>query len=297
MIDIISKSKVWLILSGSLVLISIIALLTFGLNLGIDFAGGSLIEISTGEDTDNQKIEEIIEDSDLGLETVRVQQIEENIFLIRTVFLEEEKHNQLKDVLTDEIEDFEEVRFENVGPTVGKDLQARALWSLIAAIFGIIIYIWWAFRKLPSDVSSFQFGIAAILALVHDTVIVFGLFSILGYFFSEIVVESYFIIAILTVIGFSVNDTIVVFDRLRENLLEQGSEDFPKIANDSINQSLIRSINMSLTLLFVLLAMYFLAGTGIKNLVLALIIGTIVGTYSSLFVAMPFVNWWHNRSA
>jgi len=297
MINVISRSKTWFIISSFLVVLSLISFFFFGLNLGIDFSGGSLIEIQVKDQIDNRQIKEIIENSQFNLESLRVQKVGDNQFLIKTSYLSEEDHNKLIEGLNKELEGLNETKFENVGPTVGNDLQRKAIWSVIFAAIGIILYIWWAFRKLPTGVSSFQFGVAAIVALIHDVLVVVGVFSLLGHFFTSIVVDSYFIVALLTVMGFSVHDTIVVFDRLRENLLDEGvDEEFERIANESVNQTLVRSINTSFTLLIVLLAMLFLAGGGIQNFIIALTTGIVIGAYSSIFVATPFVNWWHKKS-
>lgn len=295
MIDIISQKKIYFTISAILVVVSLAFFFIFGLNLGIDFTGGSLMEMTIKEQIDNNRIEKIIEDSKLDIKSVRVQKTDKNNFIIKTSYLGKETHNELAELLNDKLTGFEEIKFEDVGPTVGKDLQGKAIWSVIVAALGIILYIWWAFRSLPSGASSFQFGVSAIVALLHDVLIVVGVFSLLGHFFTSIVVDSYFIVALLTVMGFSVHDTIVVFDRLRENLIEEGSEEFERVANESVNQTLVRSINTSLTLLIVLLSMYFLAGGGIQNFILALTVGVVVGAYSSIFVASPFVSWWHNK--
>jgi len=295
MIDIIGKRKIWFIISGSLVVASLFFFVIFRLNLGIDFAGGTLYEIEVGESQiDHLQVEKAIKDSGVKLKSVQVQKVGEGKFLIKTDYLNQEDHQKIKEKLG-KFKDFKETKFEKVGPTVGKNLERKAIWAVVIAAVGIIIYIWWAFRKLPSDVSSFQFGLAAVIALVHDIAIVVGSFALLGHFFSSVMVDTYFIVALLTVMGFSVHDTIVVFDRLRENLLKEGSKNFSKTANDSVLQTAIRSINVSLTLIIVLLTLYFLGGGGIRNFVLAMIIGTISGTYSSIFVATPLVAWWHKR--
>jgi preprotein translocase subunit SecF len=294
MINIVGQRKIWFILSGSLVLVSILFLILFGLNLGIDFAGGTMMEVKTIDpDLDRLKIEQAVAETGLDLKSIQVQKIGSQEFLIKTGHLAQEDHQKIKEKLAQDL-GCQETKFENVGPTVGKDLQRKAIWAVIVAALGIIFYIWWAFRRLPPGVSSFQFGVAAIIALLHDVIIVTGLFALSGHFFPSVMIDSYFIVALLTIMGFSVHDTIVVFDRLRENLLKEGSGNFEKTVNDSINQTIIRSINVSLTLVIVLLALYFLGGGGIKNLLLALIVGTVIGTYSSIFVATPLVVWWNS---
>lgn len=295
MLNIIQRRKIWFIVSTVLVLLSIIFFVLFRLNLGIDFAGGTIMEVKISEQVAPQELESEVENPLEELQTVETQKLSEGEYLIKTRHLNQEQHETIKEHLSQVYPNYEESRFENVGPSVGRDLQNNAVWSVIVAAVGIILYIWWAFRRLPSEVSSFQFGVAAIIALLHDIMIVVGTFALLGYFFPSVMVDSYFIVALLTIMGFSVHDTIVVFDRLRENLLEEGGQHFEKVANDSINQTIVRSINMTLTLLIVLGAMYFLGGGGVGNFLLALIIGVVIGTYSSIFVATPVVVWWQSR--
>ncbi len=192
-----------------------------------------------------------------------------------------------------EILGVKEIRYENVGPTVGKDLTKKAIISLIIAVICIILYIAWAFRKISSFTASWKFGICAILALVHDVLITLGVFSILGKFLN-IEVGSFFVVALLTIIGYSVNDTVVVFDRVRENLRKKPDIPFEKNINNSVIESITRSLNTSLTTLFVLFALFLFGGETIRFFVLALIVGFIAGAYSSIFIASPLLVVWRN---
>jgi preprotein translocase subunit SecF len=176
---------------------------------------------------------------------------------------------------------------------IGKELRSAAFLQLILVSLGIIFYIAYAFRKVSKPVSSWRFGIAAIVALIHDLFIVIGAFSLLGHF-GGVEIDSLFVTALLTVLGFSVHDTIVVFDRIRENLRIRAGQSLSEIINSSINQTLVRSINTSLTVIFVLLALLLFGGESIHNFVLALFIGIIAGTYSSIFIASPILIVWHN---
>jgi len=185
-----------------------------------------------------------------------------------------------------------EERFETIGPVIGEEIKKKAWVAIFFTVIAIVLYIAYVFRKVSKPVASWKYGIAAIVALVHDIVIITGLFSILGHFFGT-EVNSLFITALLTILGFSVNDTIVVFDRTRENLNKHYSQDFEKIVNDSVNSSITRSVNTSLTTLLILLALFFFGGETIKDFVLALIAGVVVGTYSSIFVASPIIVSWN----
>ena len=182
---------------------------------------------------------------------------------------------------------------ETVGPTISKELAHKALAAVGVSILGILIYITWAFRKIPKPTSSVAFGICTVIALVHDVIVVVGIFAILGHF-KGIEIDSLFITALLTVIGFSVHDTIVVFDRIRENLIKYPETNFPEVVNHSLNQTLGRSLNTSLTAVFVLVALYLFGGESIRIFVLALLIGIISGTYSSIFNASPLLVVWQN---
>jgi len=184
--------------------------------------------------------------------------------------------------------------FETIGPVIGSEITANAVKAVIVAAILIVLYISWSFRKVPKPASSFRFGICAIIALLHDALVLIGLFSLLGHFF-HVEVDSLFVTAVLTVIGFSVHDTIVVFDRIRENLLKSGSGvAFEQIVNDSIVQTLSRSLNTSLTAILVLLSLLLFGGESIRWFVVALLIGIISGTYSSIFNAAPLLVVWQD---
>ena len=183
-----------------------------------------------------------------------------------------------------------------MGPTVGDTMKYKATMALIIALFAIVFYIAFAFRKIPRNVSPWRFGLSAIIALTHDILFVVGIYSILGYFFG-VEIDALFITALLTILGFSVHDTIVVFDRLRENLKNMGRDvSFGDVANQALTQTMARSLNTSISTLFTLCALLFLGSPSIFYFVLALVLGTIVGTYSSIFVASPVLVWWHNRA-
>ena len=183
-----------------------------------------------------------------------------------------------------------------MGPIIGSELKRKSVWAIAIALFFIVSYISWAFRKVSYPVESWKYGIAAILALAHDIILPLGVFSALGHFYG-VEIDSLFLTAILTVLGFSVHDTIVVFDRIRENLFKHVQIDFEATVNKSVNETIMRSINTSLTTLLVLVALYLFGGESIRYFTLTLIIGITVGTYSSIFVASPLLVDWHRFSA
>ena len=195
-------------------------------------------------------------------------------------------------VLSEKYEGMIEEQFTSIGPVIGRELKGQAAVQLILVSLGIIFYIAYAFRKVTRPVSSWRFGVAAIVALVHDLLIVIGVFAILGHY-RGVEVDSLFVTALLTVLGFSVHDTIVVFDRIRENLRIRAGANLFEIINNSINQTLIRSLNTSLTVVFVLAALFLFGGESIHYFVLALLIGIVAGTYSSIFIASPILYVWH----
>ncbi len=296
--------KIYFSLSSILVLASIISLALFQLNLGIEFIGGSLLEIEFlhGRPS-NQAISDKLSDLELG--SITIQPIAENNAILRMKDIDEPTHQQILQILAENFanvpppqarelaisEIILENRFESIGPVIGKELQAKAFYAIIIVIIAIIAYIAWAFRKVSQPVKSWKYGIVAIIALMHDVIITLGIFSLLGKFMN-IEIGIAFIAALLTILGYSVNDTIVVFDRVRENLLYSDENDFEQIVNSSVRQTIRRSINTSLTTLFVLLAIFFFGGQTIKYFILALIIGVISGTYSSIFLASPLLVVW-----
>jgi preprotein translocase subunit SecF len=297
MIPIIKLRKIWFIISGILITASIVSLIAFGLNFGIDFIGGSLLEVEIRNDSANiENIKENLEPLDLG--DITVQAGEGQNFIIRTQHIDEAKHQETLMVLNESysVESetvIEENRFDSIGPTIGEELKGKAVVAIILVLISIILYIAWAFRKVSGKIPSWKFGVSAIIALFHDIIIVLGVFAILGHFWG-VEINSLFVIALLTVLGYSVNDSIVVFDRIRYNILKS-SDPFEYTVERSVNQTLVRSINTSVTTLLVLFALYLFGGATIQWFVFALIIGVIAGTYSSIFVASPILVVWEKR--
>jgi len=289
MIDFVSKKWFYFAFSTLILIPGLVSLAVYKLNLGIDFVGGTLIEIRFEKAASKQGLESAIEET--GVEVSTVQTTDQNTFLIRTKPLDEEQHKKLIEAVGNKFGLLNELRRETVGPTIGAELLRKAVIALVLASVAIVFYVAWAFRKVPKPASSWQFGISAIVALLHDVFVVVGVFSILGHFFA-VEVDALLVTALLTIIGFSVHDTIVVFDRIRENLLRETYTSFADTVNHSIMQTLARSLNTSLTVVFVLLAVLLFGGSSIRWFTVALLIGVISGTYSSPFVAVPLLVTW-----
>ncbi|HOK35298.1 MAG TPA: protein translocase subunit SecF [Candidatus Pacearchaeota archaeon] len=285
MVDFLKYSKLYFIFSGILILCSIIFLITWGLKAGIDFTGGSVIEVEfknqrpSIEELEDALLKEIGNDFTL-------QEVGENGIILKSKEIPEETHQKIIEILGVKGE-LEEKRFETLGPAIGSELQKSTIIAIVLSSISIIIYIAFAFRRVSRPVSSWQYSIAAIIALLHDILITCGVFAFLGKFFN-IEIDIPFVAALLTILGYSINDTIVVFDRCRENLFKTNGE-FKEILNNSLNETLARSFFASFTTLFPLFAMLFFGGESLFSFVLALIIGISFGAYSSIFIATPLI--------
>ncbi len=274
---------------------SFLCLLIFGFNLGIDFTGGSLWEVTSLNIQNNTiKIVDYLENEGLG--QINVQTTNEDSLILRFSNISEEKHVQLLGKLQEIIPSIQEKKFESIGPSIGKELKSKSIWAVFLVFFGILAYLSYAFRHSSFRVPSYQYGILAVLVLMHDVVFIIGLFSLFGKLRGW-EVNSDFLVALLVVAGYSVHDTIVVFDRVRENIRLKTKEGLAEIINLSINQTLLRSLNTSLTTVFPLIALYFLGPVSIKILVIAMISGVVIGTYSSICLAAPLLYDWSQRRA
>lgn len=279
------KYKVWFFIASLLIIVpGIVFMFMGGLKFGIDFTGGGLLEYKF------EKPVNIDELKNFG----SVVSSGGNTYILRTPASSQADLEKLKTQITEKVGKFEIRREENVGPTIGKELEQKALIALVISWVTIILYITFAFRKVPKPASSFRFGVSAIAALVHDVLLLVGVFAILGYFW-HVEVDTLFVTALLTVVGFSVHDTIVVFDRIRENLPKHLSKKFETVVDISITQTLGRSLNTSLTVVFVLTALLLFGGVTIKWFVVALLIGIVSGTYSSIFNASAILSWWEEK--
>lgn len=291
--NIIGNRKIFYVVSGVLVLLSVIVFALWGLRLGIDFSGGSILELEfSGIRPDVQELKSATAEWSGG--TILFTPVEELGLLVRTEHLSEEKHQELLGLLSGGEEGlFIETRFDSIGPTIGRELKNRSLISLVLVISLIVLYVAWAFRKVSQPIQSWKYGVVTIITLVHDVILPVGVFAFLGRFYM-IEVDTLFVTALLTIMGFSVHDTIVVFDRIREHLKAariQGG--FEGIVNQSVNETMIRSINTSLTVLLALFAVFLFGGESVGFFSLALIIGIVTGTYSSIFIASPLLVTWY----
>jgi len=289
--NIIGHRKIFLSFSGILVSASIASILIFGFRPGIDFVGGTMwqIKLATNDQqltTDNLK--EFFE-TDLGIKNITIFPAENQSFLVRFGHISEEEHQNYLGALKAKFGEIEELRFDGIGPAVGKELRNRAFWAIALVLLGISLYIAFAFRKVSYPIKSWKYGVITLITLFHDIAIPAGLLSVLGWKWG-IEIDTNFIVALLVIMGFSVHDTIVVFDRIRENLLISRTRlDLPVIINSSVNQTFARSVNTSLTLILVLLALFFFGPITLKYFILAILVGTIFGTYSSIFIASPLL--------
>lgn len=293
-LNIIKTRKIWFGFSAILIVGSLVSLLLWGLNFGIDFTGGSLIDVRVGGGATTESVRVLVESQ--GHADVRVQPSEEGEFLIRTAALNEEQHQALLTAMTAQFGQVNESKFDFIGPVIGQELTRKAVWAVVLTLFLILLYITWAFRKVSEPVKSWKYAVITVFTAFHDVIVPIGVFSVLGHFI-QYQVDSAFIAAILTILGYSINDTIVVFDRTRENLRDWSSaETFEQVVNRSLNQTIVRSFNTSLTVLLALVAVLIFGGETTRQFALALTIGVATGTYSSIFIASPFLTVWEKRS-
>lgn len=284
---IIQKRKFWYVVSSVLFIASIALIIIWGIKFSIDFTGGTMMEIKFQEnkpaDSDiNNKL------ADLNLGNIQIQDVGDKNVLLKMKFINNDEHGKILEKIK-EISPAEEQSYESIGPTVGKELASKAIWALTIVVISIIIYIAYSFRKVSQGpVPSWVYGVCAIIALVHDIVITIGFYLTFCHFFG-IEVDMLFVSALLTILGYSVNDTIVVYDRIRENLKISSADNFEELINESVNQTITRSLNTGLCALFVLLALTLFGGESIRYFALTLFVGIIAGTYSSMFVASPLL--------
>lgn len=298
---IIQKRNIWFGFSALLFIGAMVSLSLWGLKFGIDFTGGSLLEVrfADARPTVTQVEEAIKNDKASSLTGLVVQPIGVTNMVLRFQDTAEEKHSatlatleKLAGSLSEKKDTLlvEEIRFDAVGPSIGDELKTKSVYAIFFVLIGILIYISYAFRKVSKPIASWKYGSAALLAMAHDSIITLGVFAVLGKFWG-IEINTPFVAAILTVIGYSVHDTIVVFDRIRENL-PKSTEDFEGTVNVSLNQTLARSLNTSLTSILTLVSILIFGGDSIRPFALALTIGIAIGTYSSIFVASPLLVYW-----
>ena len=296
-LNIIPKRKIWYTVSTILSGLSIVFLRMWGLNFGIDFVGGSSLNVEFANQSPSvTQVKEALSPLDLG--SLEVQPSGEKDMILRFEEVDEAIHheilNKLNNIDNEKYGELEELSFDSVGPSIGQTLKRKSFYAVFWVILAIIAYIAFTFRKVAQPIASWKYGITAVITLIHDCLIVLGVFSFLGHFYG-MEVDSAFIAAILTVLGYSVNDTIVVFDRIRENL-PKSEEDFSGTINTSVNQTIVRSINTSVTTMLILLTIVIWGGTSVQGFALALLIGVFIGTYSSIFLAAPLLVLWERRN-
>jgi preprotein translocase subunit SecF len=284
MYNIIGKTKYAYIFSITLTVLCLFSLAFWGLKYGIDFTGGTLMEVQFAQGVPQN--DEIIGTlSELSLNSLTVQKKGEDALLISYASVEDSVNQDVWKKLGEKYPEAKQLRSDYRDSSISSELKTKSIWAIFWASIGIMAFIAFAFRKVSHPVESWKYGLGAVIALIHDVLLTVGIFSLLGHFYG-IEVDIPFVAALLTILGFSVHDTIVVYDRTRENILKGSSkEPFPEVVNRSLNETLVRSINTSLTVIITLLAVYFFGGEAVKNFSLALLIGIAFGTYSSIFIA------------
>jgi preprotein translocase subunit SecF len=287
-------SVYYYIISGILIVATIVSLFMFGLKFGIEFVGGSTMEVQfQNARPANEAIRDALKSFNLG--EITVQPKGSNGAVLEFKGIDEATHQQVLDGLNKQFT-IQEKSFQYIGPSIGQELRNKTELAIVLALLAITIYIAFAFRKVSRPVASWKYGIASLIALFHDVLIPVGVFSVLGHFYNiEITVPI--IAALLTILGFSVHDTIVIFDRIRENILRRGMGQFEDTVNWSLTQTLGRSISTVVTVEFVLLSLFFFGGDTLKWFALTLIIGITSGAYSSIFIASPLLVSWYKRKA
>jgi preprotein translocase subunit SecF len=286
--------KIWyFVFSGLVIIPGIVALALWGLNLGVDFTGGTLLELGFEKQIDKNALEVAIKEK--GIETASIAPTAANTYLVRTKPLDDENRKTVLKAAEDKFGKVNQASVETIGPVIGAELLRKSVMAIVIASLAIVLYIAFAFRSVPKPASSWRFGICAVIALLHDVFVVIGVFAVLGHFLG-VQIDTLFVTALLTIIGFSVHDTIVVFDRIRENLHKGVGASFAETVNHSIMQTVGRSINTSLTVVLVLLAVLLFGGSSIRWFTVALLVGVVSGTYSSIFNASPLLVLWQEWS-
>ncbi len=284
MIPFMKYKWVYFLISSVVLVPGTISLILWGLVPSIDFTGGTLLEYRFSKQVSSEEIKKVAEKENLSLASIQASG--NNTYLLRLKNINDAQEGKLRTDIAQAVQDKpSQIRFETVGPTLGAELLQKTFIAAILAVIGILSYVAYAFKNI-------KFGVSAVLALFHDLLVVIGVFSLLGHFL-KVEVDTLFVTAVLTTMSFSVHDTIVVFDRIRENLRKNPGYDFEQLADRAMTETMGRSLNNSLTIVFMLLALVLLGGTTIKWFIFALLIGTVSGTYSSPFVATPILAIWN----
>ncbi len=294
--NIIGHKKIFLTISGILVGLGLIFVFLFGFKEAIDFQGGTLWQFRIQDQTPStEELENFLKTELKDVGEIRLNlDLSDQSFLVKFRPISEADHQKFSSILKTKYGALEELSFQSIGPSVGEKLRKNAITAVLVAAVMVSLYIAFAFRKVSKPISSWKYGVVTMITLIHDIAIPAGLVALLGHYYG-IEIDTNFIVALLVVMGFSVHDTIVVFDRIRENLsLDRSKGEFGMLINQSINQTLARSINTSFTLILVLLALLLVGPTSLKYFVLTLLVGVSTGVYSSIFVASPLLLVWQN---
>jgi preprotein translocase subunit SecF len=288
---------IWFTFSGVLMLLCIGAVLLFGFKLGLDFTGGARWTVDFHENPlERERVKTFFKTQEELTQAPQIQMTEAGHFLITIEDMSDEKLETISQKMYEDVGEFDEISYRKVNSTIGQSFKKKAVYAIIIALVGIILFVAFAFRKIPKAINPWRFGSVAIIALFHDILVILGVFVTLGYI-SGVELDLPFITALLATLGFSVNDTIVILDRVRENIrLQKASETFENTVEKSIQQTIFRSINTSVSTLFPLLALLFWGAESIFYFVLALVIGIGIGTYSSIFLAAPLLVTWKKWS-
>lgn len=281
---------VWYTVSGLLIGLSIAAYAVWGLKLGIDFTGGTLMAVQYDQRPPVDEVQSLLRDQNLDLGSVVAQPVGDDSWQFRMRPLTQTEHEQIWNAMHEKYPTAQESRFDAVGPVIGEELRSKSLQGMVVTLLAILVYVAYAFRKVSKPVASWKYGVVTIFTAFHDVIVPVGLFAVLGHF-RGIEVGTSFIAAILTILGYSITDTIVVMDRIRENLPKR-SGSFAEIVDVSVRQTFLRSFNTSMTTLLTLLAVFFFGGATLHDFTLTLIVGIAVGTYSSIFIASPMLATW-----
>ncbi|MFA6495215.1 MAG: protein translocase subunit SecF [Candidatus Paceibacterota bacterium] len=297
MIQVIKHKTFFISFSGIIIVASFLAIVIFGFQPGIEFTGGTLWQISTNNPSVNETtLHEFFANTVQRKDAIIYPDLSSHSYIIKLPTVNESEHQQYLAQFTAAYGTTTELQFQAIGPTIGEQLKQRSIQAIILVILVISTYIALAFRKVSYPVKSWKYGVVTMITLFHDVVIPAGVLAVLSRFWG-VEMDSNFIVALLVIMGFSVHDTIVVFDRIRENLLtRRGVASFDDTVNESINQTFARSINTSLALALVLVAMLIFGQPSLRLFVAIMLIGTIAGTYSSIFVASPLLTIWHKFS-
>lgn len=291
-IEVVDKKNIYFIISGLLILFSLFSIFYFGLRFGTDLIGGSNWQISFEKIVLENELKDFLT-KDLNLNNYNLRKVE-NVYNLRLQPLTEEQHQFYLEKIKEKFGEVKEISFSSVGPTIGFELRKKAIWAIILVLIFISLYIAFAFRKSSPFIKSYKFGLVTLLTLFHDVFIAFGFLVFLGYL-KNVEIDTNMIVGLLLIMGFSVHDTIVVFDRIRENLSFNKNKfniNLKEIVNFSVNETLARSINTSLTFIFTLLALILFGPVNLVYFCLVILVGTIVGTYSSIFIASPLFYLW-----